>query len=173
MRPAIAAMAVVFVWGLVVCPMNAQKVPPKPPAQPKPAKPNNGKQQWGKVPQQPGLVEQLKAFQKLSPEQREKELAKLPPQRRERIENQMARLDRMAPEDRERALNKLETFEHLTPERRQAVNEEIESLRGLTRRQKGARLFSEEFSKEYTPEEQKVIRETFPVGREAPAGKDQ
>jgi hypothetical protein len=64
-------------------------------------------------------------------------------------------------------------MQHLTPERRQAVNEEIESLRGLTPREKKARLFSEEFSKEYTPEEQKVIRDTFPVGRQAPDGKQQ
>jgi hypothetical protein len=163
-------MATVLVWG-VVCPLKAQKVPSRPPAQPKAAKPSNGKQ-WGKVPQR-DPVEQLKEFQKMSPEDRERELSKLPPPRRARIEQQMARLDRMNPEERERMLNKLETMQHLTPERRQAVNGEIESLRGLTRRQKKARLFSEEFSKEYTPEEQKVIRETFPVGRQPAPGKDQ
>jgi hypothetical protein len=43
----------------------------------------------------------------------------------------------------------------------------------LTFRQKKARLFSEEFSKEYTPEEQKVIRDTFPAGRQGPPGKEQ
>src|ERR1700733_14180172 len=105
MRPVIAAMAALLVWG-VVSPAPAQKKPPKPPPPPK---------NWNGKPPPKYQVKELREFQKMSPEQREKELAKLPPQQCARVEQQMARLDNMNPEQRERMLNKLETMQHLTP----------------------------------------------------------
>jgi hypothetical protein len=158
MRPPIAAMAALFVWG-VVYPAAAQKVPNKPPPQPKPAQ---SKGNWAR-PAAPDPVEELKEFQKMSPEQRQKELANLPPARRARIEQQMERLDKMTPEQRERMLNRLETMQRLSPDRRKAVNDEIQDLRGSpTPFDRMSRLSSEEFSREYSLEEQKVIRDTFP-----------
>jgi hypothetical protein len=173
MRPLLAAMATLLVWGFV-SPAAAQKVkapkPPKPPPAPH-VNPNNGNRGGGG--NKPDPVKELEQFQKMSPEQREKQLSKLPAQRRARVEEQMKRLDEMTPEQRERAFYRLETMQHLTPERRQAVNDEIQYVKNLPAGQaRRDRLFSDEFRKQYTPEEQKVIRDTFPVGRQGPDAKN-
>jgi hypothetical protein len=158
MSRVIAAMAVLVVWG-IVSPAAAQKVPSKPAPPPKVAPKG---QAWVKAPA-PDPVQELKEFQKMSPEERQKELAKLPPARRAHVEQQMAKLDSMTPEQRERMLNRLETMQRLSPDRRQAVNDEIQNVRALpTPLHRMSRLSSDEFGHEYSPEEQRVIRDTFP-----------
>jgi hypothetical protein len=118
----------------------------------------------------PDPVQQLRQFQALSPEQREKELAKLPPKRRENLEKQLARFDAMTPVERERQLHRLELSHTLTPERLQAVNDTIKSLRerydGLTgreRRQALAReLYSDDMKQKWSPTELELIHGAFP-----------
>ena len=120
--------------------------------------------------QQPDQVQQLRQFQALSPEQREKELAKLPPKRRENLEKQLAHFDELTPVERERGFHKLELMQTLTPERRQAVNEAIKSLHerynGLPpreRRQGLAReLYSDEMKEKWSPTELELIHGAFP-----------
>ncbi len=171
MRWFTAAAVILFVWGHV-SPAWAQKKPPKPPPAPR-MNPNRGGNRGGggRNPKQ-DPVKELERFQRMSPEQREKEMAKLPPQRRARMEQQMERFDRMTPAERERALNRLETMQHLSPERRQAVNNELQYIRSLPPgKARRERLFSDEFNRMYTPEEQKVIRDSFPVGRQPPPGR--
>jgi hypothetical protein len=118
----------------------------------------------------PDPVQQLRQFQALSPEQREKELAKLPPKRRENLEKQLARFDAMTPVERERQLHRLELSHTLTPERLQAVNDAIKSLRerynGLPpreRRQGLAReLYSDDMKEKWSPTELELIHGAFP-----------
>jgi hypothetical protein len=118
----------------------------------------------------PDPVQQLRQFQALSPEQREKELAKLPPKRRENLEKQLARFDAMTPVERERGFHKLELMQTLTPERRQAVNDAIKSLHerynGLPpreRRQGLAReLYSDDMKEKWSPTELELIHGAFP-----------
>jgi hypothetical protein len=119
---------------------------------------------------QPNPVQQLRQFQALSPEQREKELAKLPPKRRENLEKQLARFDAMTPVERERGFHKLELMQTLTPERRQAVNDAIKGLHerydfltGRERRQALAReLYSDEMKQKWSPTELELIHGAFP-----------
>lgn len=171
MRSVMAALALGFVWGFL-SPAAAQKKPPKPPPAPH-ANGNKGAGNKNPNANKPDPVKELERFQQMSPQQREKELAKLPPQRREHIEQQMAKLDSLSPDDRARMLNRLETMQRLTPARRQAVNDELKYIRSLpTPHERKARLFSPAFSEQYTPEEQKVIRDSFPVGRQGPDGKN-
>jgi hypothetical protein len=118
----------------------------------------------------PNPAQQLRQFQALSPEQREKELANLPPKRRENLERQLARLDAMTPVEREREIHKVELMQTLTPERRQAVTDAVKSLRerynGLTgreRRQALAReLYSDEMKQKWSPTELELIHSAFP-----------
>lgn len=115
-------------------------------------------------------VEELKRFQNLPADQREKELAKLPPKRRENLEKQLARFDAMTPVQRERAIHKLELMQTLTPERRQAVNEAIKGLHERydqlpprERRQALARdLYSDEMQQKWSPTERELIHGAFP-----------
>jgi hypothetical protein len=142
----------------------------KPPAQKKPPPPP----QWKppKPPKQPppNPAVELRRFLDMKPEQRQKELAKLPPPRRERFEEQISRFEGLPPEQRERQLQRLEALQNLTPERRQAVNQEIQKIReslpspGVERRQQlYQHLNNEDFKQRFSPEEQALIRGAFPA----------
>lgn len=118
----------------------------------------------------PDPVQQLRQFQALSPVEREKELAKLPPRRRENLEKQLARFDAMTPVQRERALHQLELMHELTPDRQAAVREEINGLRERykdlpprERRQALAReLYGDEMKQKWSPTELELIHGAFP-----------
>ncbi len=120
------------------------------------------------VPQDP--VEQLKQFQKLTPEQREKELAKLPPKRRENLEKQLARFDAMTPVQRDRAIHQLELMHQLTPERQKVVRDEITRLREAykdlpPRERRNAlakELYGDEMKQKWSPTELELIHGAFP-----------
>jgi len=144
-----------------LCQRKAAERPPAPPANSRPQKFNHAP---------PNPVEQLKEFQKLTPEQRAQEIAKLPPKRRETLEKQLANFDAMTPVERERAFHRLELMQTLTPDRRQAVNEAIKSLRARykdlpprERRQGLAKeLYSDDMPKRWSPIELELIHGAFP-----------
>jgi len=134
----------------------------KPPPAPQSKPPKNTKPQ-------PNPAVELRRFLDMKPEQRQKELAKLPPQRRERVEEQISRLESQPPEQRERNLQRLEAMQNLKPERRQAVNQEIQRIReslpspGVERRQQlQQHLYNDDFKQRFSPEEQALIRGAFP-----------
>ena len=158
---------VAVVWAQVKASEGANR-PPATKAAPLPAPRrqfnNNSKQ----LPPDP--VQQLRQFQALSPEEREKELDKLPPKRRENLEKQLARFDAMTPVQRERGFHKLELMQTLTPERRQAVNDAIKGLHERydqlpprDRRQGLAReLYADEMKQKWSPTELELIHGAFP-----------
>ena len=137
-----------------------------PPAQRKPPPPP----QWKppKHPKQPppNPAVELRQFLSMKPEQREKELAKLPPQRQARMQDQISKFESLPPEKREQQLQRLQAMFNLPPERRQAVNQEIQRIRqfqpGAERRQQ---LMSEEFQQKFSPEEKELIYDQFPGAR--------
>jgi len=145
------------------------KAPPAPkPAKPVPVRPNKAANQGAKqaarqaVRQPP--AEELRRFLNMSPEEREKNISKLTPAQQQRMRNQLDRLDRLPPEQRERRLSELGKLEKLSPERRQAVTQQMQSIQnnipaGPLRR---AYLHSPEFYRDFTPDEQDIIRERFP-----------
>src|SRR5271154_4314540 len=75
-----------------------QKKPPKPAAVNPQFKQRNAAVQ--RLNENPG--KELDRFTKMSPEDREKELSKLPPQRRAAFEQRLARYQQMSPEQQER-----------------------------------------------------------------------
>ncbi len=164
MRVLVALAAVLGVWGNV-CPAAAQK---KPPANPPPPVAKGGKQgKGGQNPQgrggpQVNPAHELQRFLGMPPEEREKALAKLPPQRRAQFEQQLQRFENMPPAQRERQLRRLEEFQNLPQARRPVVRQEIEDLRALPRAVRVDRLNGEEFKQSFSPQEQKYIREAFP-----------
>jgi hypothetical protein len=136
-------------------------------AKPTPVQRKPPAQQW-KPPKnaqpQPNPAVELRRFLDMKPEQREKELAKLPPPRRARVEQQLQKFDDMPAEQRERQLQRLQAMFNLPPERRQAVNQEIQRIKtfapGAERRKQ---LYSEEFQQKFSPEEKELIYSQFPV----------
>ena len=164
------AAAVLFVCGAVfpVVPPAAaqQKKPPKPSPPPKnaaPGKPGGGTKPGaaGRGPQA-SPVKELDLFSKMSPKEREKELSKLPPQRRAAFEQRLARYQQMTPEQQEKFKLRLETMESLPKERQNAVRQEIQRLQALPFAQRKRALESEEFNQRFSPDEQSLVRERFP-----------
>ena len=154
---AVAALAVV---GAGVCPLAAQRRGPGNPGRmtaPKP--PNIGGQRQN--PERENPAKELERFQKMSPQDREKALSKLPAARRARVEQQLQRLDSMTPEQRERQLRRVEAFQSLPPERRKVVQQEIQDIRTLPPVLRRDRLYGEQM-KQFSPEEQQLIRGSFP-----------
>jgi len=99
----------------------------------------------------------------MTPEQREKALAKLPPDRRQQVEKQLDRLDQLTPEQRQELNRRFETLQTFPPGRQRAVRQELQDLRRMSLADRRARLHSAEFNEQFSPEEQDLIRGVFPA----------
>ncbi len=118
----------------------------------------------------------LERLERMSPEQREKVLSRLPPERRRRIEERLRWYDSLPPEERERLAWRYERFRQLPPERQQevrqffrrfgtlpperrlALRQEARRLRFLPGPARQARINSPAFQNRYSPEERDMLR---------------
>jgi len=98
----------------------------------------------------------------MTPEQREKALENLAPERRQQIQKQLERLDQLSPEQRQELDRRFETLQRFPPARQRAVRQELQDLRKMPLAERRARLHSGEFSQQFSPEEQDLIRSVFP-----------
>lgn len=103
----------------------------------------------------------VERFRRMTPEQRERALAQLPPARRAAIEERLGRIERLAPEDREKLDERYQRFRNLPVDRRLAVRRELQNLRSLPPRQRFQRLNDPAFQRDYSPEEQSLLREAL------------
>jgi hypothetical protein len=97
----------------------------------------------------------------MTPEEREKALARLPPERRAQIEQRLNRLAQLPPEQRAELQQRYQAFQSLPRDRQDAVRLELQSLRALPPRLRQRRLASPGFQREYSPEEQRLLRESL------------
>lgn len=115
----------------------------------------------------------LAEFQRMAPRERERQLAALPPDRREKLQRQLQNYDSLSPAQREQ----LDWFNHLpperqnsfrkafknfqseAPERQQAMREELARLRVMSDADRTSRLASPEFQKQYKKNEQQILAE--------------
>ena len=110
-------------------------------------------------PQRPASVREVERLERMSPAERRTELAKLPVERRQQIEQRLERLSKMTPEERAALNRRYEQFQHLPPDRRDAVRAEIQHLRELPEAERKARLNSKEVQKNFSSHEQKLLHE--------------
>ena len=147
---------------------------PHPEATKPPAHPPNNKGKPGKGPG-PGAKNgsPIVEFLRMSPQQREKALKNLPPERRRNIEDRLARYDAAPPEQKAR----LERLWSLPPERQQHIrqsmqevrdmpierrrpmNQQIRRLQGMTPAEREEYFNSAEFHNRFTPREQEMMRD--------------
>jgi Protein of unknown function (DUF3106) len=151
LRIAIAAMLVCGAIPAFAQTKKAAVAPRKPPAPPKPAKRP-----------QANPAKELDQFSKMSPQDREQALAKLPPARRAAVEQRLARYQNMTPEQQEKFKAHLEIMKGLPKDRQQAVRQEIERLRAMPPRDRRAALNAEELKQNFSPDEQKLVHDSFP-----------
>jgi hypothetical protein len=141
-----------------------QKV--KPPPAPKPAQtPKQAAKQAARQAAKQVPAEQLGKLLNMSPEEREKALAnsKLTPEQRQRVQNQLDNLDRMSPAQREQRLNRISQLEKLPQARQQAVTKQIQGMNNLSIADQRQMLNSPEFGKNFSSEEQQIVRDRFPA----------
>ena len=113
----------------------------------------------------------------MSPDERERELAKPPPARARLIRQRIWRYNHMRPEAQQALRQRYQTFSQLPPDKRQIVRERlrefrqlpparrpavhraVEQLRQLPEAQRQARMNGDEFSGRFSPQEQQIIRD--------------
>ena len=113
----------------------------------------------------------------MSPEDRERELAKLPPARARLIRQRIWRYNHMRPEEQQALRERYQTFSQLPPDKQQIVRDrlrdlhqlpqarqplvhrEVEQLRSLPEAQRQARMNSDEFRGRFSPQERQIIRD--------------
>lgn len=111
----------------------------------------------------------------MTPEERERFLQKLPPERQARIRQRLAAFESLPKAEQERRLKLAQMFASLSPEtqslvrrrirefnqlppnRRRPVGAAFQRLRRLRRELREARLTSPQFQARFTPEEQQII----------------
>lgn len=126
----------------------------------------------------------LDRLERMSPEERRKALAQLPPERRKRIEQRLNRYESLSPARREQIRRQYDRFRQLPPEkqeaarqlfrkfnnlpleRRRALRQEARRLNWMTESERRARLNSPEFHRRYSAEEQRMVQDLFDLSAE-------
>ncbi len=119
----------------------------------------------------------IERWSKMPPEQRERALSKLDPERRRRIEEQLNWYQNLRPEERDQLRFRADMFNRLPPdrqdvarrlfrqynqlplERQNIVRDEFNSLREMSPRDRRARIESSEFQEKFNPREQQFLRQ--------------
>lgn len=113
----------------------------------------------------------LEVFERMTPEQRKRAMANLPPERRKKLQKQLDVYDRLTPAQR----NQLDWFNHLPPnrqeafrkvykqfvqeppERQQILRDEMSRLTSMTQAERQARLSTPEVRSRFTKNEQQIL----------------
>lgn len=161
---------------------KATKPAPPPKGAAKAAAPKNAKNEakGGGTPKKGGavMVNPLNPVQRLSqmtPEQRERVLEQLPPERQAQMRKQLERFDNLPqarkerlsrlaqplmalPPEKQRLVNQgIFGINHLPDDRKPPVSKELLTLLNMTPEDRAARLNSGDFKKAYSPDEQKIL----------------
>jgi len=115
-------------------------------------------------------------WNRMTPEERQNALSKLPPERRKKIEEQLneyknltpeqrrdlrsryAGFNQLSPEKQNQARRLYQRFNNLPPDRQAPVRSEFENLRSMPEAERNARLNSDEFRNKYNANEQTLLR---------------
>ena len=98
----------------------------------------------------------VERFLQMSPEDRERALSQLTPERRQQVEERLNRLQQLPPDQLERLQGLYPAFINLRPLRRQAVRTEIQELRKLKPVERKDRLNAD--AREFSAEEMDILR---------------
>ena len=99
----------------------------------------------------------VERFLQMSPEDRERALSQLTPERRQQVEERLRRLQQLSPEQAQRLQDVYPAFESLRPAWRLAVRAEIQALRQLRPIERKDRLNSD--AGNFSPEELSILRQ--------------
>jgi phage-related protein len=148
-----------------------QQAAPRPQQQ---ARPQQGRGNAGGAVPAPGIVN-LQRLARMSPEERQKALANLPPARQQALMRQLQNFQQLPPAARQREVQQAEKLQSLPPQRRSqvrqslvqfrdlpverkaAISSELDRLNAMPEEDRRARMNSEEFRNRYSPAEQQMM----------------
>lgn len=152
---------------------GGQKGQARPPARPMPIERGATEQT---IPATP-----IDEFERMSPEEQQQALARLPADQRKRVEDQLRKFNQLPPEQRQ-ALNNLysrlhqlperqqesvhkaiDRFSKLPMERQQVVREQLRSFAALPGQDRAAHLRSQAFKQGLSRKEQGIVRDMLPL----------
>lgn len=175
----LAGAALLVVWPVWCADQKPKEAPPpKPPAAAKKAAPKNPNAGVPKnnVPRinNPGMAQRLL---QMTPEERERALEKLPASEQTRTRQQLERLDRLPPAEKEHiarqirgldslpapkrrlVIQGLSAFRDLPEDRVQPMRRALVQLMRMPEEQRTTRLEDDSFKKQFSPEEQGILRD--------------
>lgn len=153
----------------------APRATPAPSAAPR--APGAGKPLGGAPAARPGRAAELDRWNKMSPQERQRVLNSLPPDRRKRLEERLQTYNQLSPAEQQKlrqqynafrqlppvkqeTLRKLyKEFEQLPPARREQLRSEVQQLRNMSPADRRARVSNTDFRTKYTLSEQRVMED--------------
>jgi hypothetical protein len=106
---------------------------------------------------------QINLLMNMTPEEREKLLSRVPPDRRESISQRLQRLDQLPPEQKAQLNWRFQEFQKLSPLRQRAIRAEMQTLKDLRQPQRRLRIQSPEFREQYSPEEIRLMKDVWNI----------
>jgi hypothetical protein len=103
----------------------------------------------------------VERFLQMSPEDRERALSRLAPERRQQVEDALGRLQQLSPDQLQRLHEVYPAFLNLRPARRQAVREELQELRKLKAAERKDRISSD--ARDFSTDELEILRQVTGV----------
>jgi hypothetical protein len=103
----------------------------------------------------------LERWESMTPQQREKALSKLTPERRAQVEERLRRLEELPPAERQQLRQRYQEFQSLPRDRQDALRLELQALRSMRPIMRQRRVASPAFQRQYSQEEQRILREAM------------
>lgn len=151
-----------------------------------PGHPERGATSRGKQPPKRKIDEQISRLENMSSGERRAALDALTPERRQKLENRLSRLEKLSPDQRAQLEERLQRFKNMSPEQQQqvrhvalsiqqlpdrrkaAIRRQLKTLRGLSEGERQSRLQSSKWRKQFSPEEQEILKESSALLPEQP-----
>jgi len=125
--------------------------------------------------QQQQLLESDPDFKKLPPERQEQlkerlqKFNSLPPDQQQRILERIDKFNRMTPQQKAQARALLDRMRALPEERRELVRQQIHALVGMNPEQRQQFMNSEQYNRQYTPDEREMMGRALELNDQVPA----
>jgi hypothetical protein len=129
----------------------------------------------------PGAKTPIDEFERMSPEQQQRALERLPPAQRQKLQERLQRFNQL-PREQQQTLRNLynrlhelpanqqesvrkaiNRFSEQAPDRQRAMRDELRSMAVLSRQDRDARTESREFRNSFSRREQGIVRDMLPV----------
>jgi hypothetical protein len=128
----------------------------------------------------------IEKWNRMTPEERQRALEKLPPERRREIQQKLQQFHSLPPAERQQLQQRYQAFSQLPPEqqaharelfkqfnglpedRRPMVRQEFEQLRSMPESERSSRMNSEAFRGRFTPSEQQMLQDLTRVFGRSP-----